>query len=240
MANDRLVLRLTRFMRVKPICNLVFWLRFLYYVRIKRNIRSYDDKQGTDDKGFNHNLRGITHGKPSDRILKLILPLSVIDRMNEDSTVLAIGCRYETDLLYLTAYGFRPKNVRGLDLFSYSPWVDLGNMHAMPYPDSSWDAALMGWVLTYSTDPAIAAKEVMRVVKSGGLIAIGITVIPTKQRDELAKGSRIVTSASGLKILNVGDILELFDKHVETVYFRHDRTDQSKQGHSLVIFSVKK
>src|SRR5580704_7309847 len=103
MASPRFMLRLTRFMRVKPICNLVFRLRYLYYIRIKRDIRAYDDERGADDKGLKHNLGAILHGKTSDRILKLIMPLSVIDRMTADSKVLAIGCRYETDLLYLAA-----------------------------------------------------------------------------------------------------------------------------------------
>jgi len=238
MASPRFMLRLTRFMRVKPICNLVFRLRYLYYVRIRRNVRSYDDPQGADDKGLKHNLAAILHGKPSDRILKLIMPLSVIDRMTTESKVLAIGCRYETDLLYLAAYGFHPKNIRGLDLLSYSPWVDLGNMHAMPYADSSWDAAVMGWVLTYSTEPTRAAKEVVRVVKRGGLVAIGITVVSENQLDELKHENRLIASTA--QILNVDDVLALFGEYVENIYFRHDRTDLTRQGHCLVIFSIKK
>jgi ubiquinone/menaquinone biosynthesis C-methylase UbiE len=111
-------------------------------------------------------------------------------------------------------------------------------MHAMPYADSSWDAAVMGWVLTYSTEPTRAAKEVVRVVKRGGLVAIGITVVSENQLDELKHENRLIASTA--QILNVDDVLALFGEYVENIYFRHDRTDLTRQGHCLVIFSIKK
>jgi len=60
------------------------------------------------------------------------------------------------------------KNIRGLDLISYSPWVDLGDMHAMPYEDDTWDITLVSMVLTYSENPRKVVDEVVRVTKSGG------------------------------------------------------------------------
>ena len=236
MAQNRWKIRFYRFLRVKPLCNLVFKVRWLWFVIIRRKLVSHPDMRAVD--GHNHNLKGILDGKPSDRILKLIMPMSVIDRLTPESTVLAIGCRYETDLLYLAAHGFDPARIRGLDMLSYSPWVELGNMHNMEFRDGSWDAVLLGWVLTYSNNPRQAAKEVVRVVRDGGIVAIGITTYPDKYLDNLKKKDRVIGTTAD--ITSTDDILELFDDHVDKLYFRHDRSEQDRQGACLVIFSVKK
>lgn len=227
--------RINRFMRVKPICNLVFWLRYFWFVKVRRNLRSFEDLASVTGNGFEHNKRGIWDGRPSDRILKLILPMSVIDRLNPASEILAVGVRYETDLLYLSAYGF--SNTRGLDLFSYSPWVDLGNMHSMPYPDNSFDGFLMGWTLAYSDDQTKAASEILRVVKDGGVVAISNSYYP----EETVKQFINRGETMGLigRRQTVASILELFGEHVGQVYFQHD-PDPAKQGACLVVFSIRK
>jgi SAM-dependent methyltransferase len=236
---SRLKLRLARFMRVKPICNFVFSIRFFYYMRVLRRFQAYEGGAGVEKLGREHNFRSIFSGDTSDRILKLVMPLSVIDRLNENSKIVAIGCRYETDLLYLNAYGFKSENVRGFDLFSYSPWVDVGDMHAMSYADSSWDAALLGWVIIYSSDPQTAAREVVRVVRPGGLVAIGFSTYPQEQLDRIAAKEGGLMGSAG-KIVSTDDIVKLFGESVDHIYFRHDRSDRSKQGHSLIVFSIKK
>jgi len=236
MKSSRWANRINRFMRVKPICYAVFHVRYFYFTKIKRALRAYDDQLGVAER--EHNFRAIHDGKPSDRILGLVLPLSVIDRMTPESTVLAVGCRYETDLLYLAAYGFSPRNIRGLDIFSYSPWVDLGNMHKMPYGDSSWDAVMLGWVLPYSSEPELAAREIVRVTRRGGLVAIGITYYPEEGAGHLLKDQ----PRFGRERRNrtVDGMLDLFGDHVETVYFRHDVSDPNHQGPCLVVFSIRK
>lgn len=236
MSCPRWQYRLCRLLRVKPVCNFVFLLRYFWWLKVRRQLRTHPDMAAVD--GHAHNVRGILGGRPSDRILKLIMPLSVIDRLDVNSRVLAIGCRFETDLLYLTAYGFSPDNVRGLDMLSYSPWVDVGNMHAMPYADSSWDAVMLGWVLTYSNEPRKAAAEVVRIVRPGGLVAIGITTYPAAYLAELRKDGKLMGTTAEINC--VEDILKLFGAQVEQVYFRHDRSDPARQGPCLVIFAVRK
>jgi len=233
---SRWKLRINRLLRVKPICYAVFDIRFFYYMRIKRALRSYENNLGVAER--KHNEVGITHGRPSDRILKLILPLSVIDGMGPDSKVLAIGCRYETDLLYLAAYGFSTENIRGFDLFSYSPWVDLGNMHAMQYADSSWDAILCGWTITYSNQPELAAKEMVRVLKPGGLVAISISFYPQGEDSHISAKDMAFGRTRDNRSADA--MLKLFGDHVDKVYFKHDPADQTKTGSCLAVFSIKK
>jgi SAM-dependent methyltransferase len=238
MAQSRLILRLARFLRVKLICHAIFKIRFWYFIYIKQQLRSCDDQEGVD--GHQHNLTALKLARPSDRILWLIQPLTAIDKMMKpDVKVLAIGVRLETDLLYLVAYGFRPQNVRGMDLLSYSPWVDLGNMHQMPYANDSWDAIMLGWVLTYSTEPQKAADELVRVVKNGGVIAIGLTYYPEHVLEEYRKSQGSLMGTTG-QIQTVADVLKLFEGKVDRIYFNHDVADPSRQGPTMVIFSVKK
>ncbi len=233
---SRWKLRLNRFMRVKPICYAVFHVRFFYYMRIKRSLRAYNNNLGVAERS--HNEVGITHGRPSDRILKLIMPLSVIDGMGPQTKVLAIGCRYEADLLYLAAYGFSSENIRGFDLFSYSPWVDLGNMHAMQYADNSWDAILCGWTIAYSSEPELAAREMIRVLRPGGVVAISISYYPEAGDEHLRKDDQ---RFGRLRENRTADaMLALFGANVDQVYFRHDPADKSRTGSCLAVFSIKK
>jgi SAM-dependent methyltransferase len=227
--------RINRLMRVKPVCNAVFWVRYFWLVRICRSLRAFQDLKLVTANGFEHNEKAILQGQPSDRILKLILPLSVLDILDENSRILAIGVRYETDLLYLSAYGF--SNTRGLDLFSYSPWVDLGNMHNLPYANDSFDATIMGWTLAYSDDPVRAASEIIRVTKNGGVVGISNTYYPKHVIDTFIRNGEPM----GLihRRQTVVELLELFKENVKHVYFRHD-SRPDKQGACVVIFSLKK
>lgn len=237
MSQRRWLLRLNRFLRVKPVCNLVFKLRFLYHAKLWGNLRCHGDEKAV--MGQDYSVKRVVRGRPSDRILRLIQPLAAIDKMTPDSRVLAIGCRFETDMLYLCGYGFDPRNIRGLDMISYSPWIDCGNMHQMPYADGAWDAVTMGWVLSYSDQPELAAREVLRVTRDGGLIAIAVTYYPPDVLKQLAAQGEIIGPPSG-RIQTVQGVLDLFQNHVDHIYFHHDAGDLSKQGPCMVIFSVKK
>ncbi|MBI1778584.1 MAG: class I SAM-dependent methyltransferase [Proteobacteria bacterium] len=111
----------------------------------------------------------------------LINPLSSITSVRKLASqlrVLSVGPRTEAEIFVLMLNGFRLENISALDLFSYSPWIEAGDMHAMPYGDQSFDVCVAGWVLTYSTDPKRAAKEILRVTKPGGHIAIGWQYFP--------------------------------------------------------------
>ena len=89
-----------------------------------------------------------------------------------EAKVLSIGPRAEGELLNLLAHGFRWRNITGLDMISYSPKIDIGDMHAMPYPDDSFDSVVASRVLGYSESPWRAAAEFVRVTRSGGVIAV--------------------------------------------------------------------
>ncbi len=127
-----------------------------------------------------------------------------------DLKVLCVGPRTESEFFMLLAEDFSPNNITGLDLISYSEYVDVGDMHAMPYDDDSFDIVFVGWVLTYSTDIQKVADECIRVAKPGGYVAIGV------ESPKVPEGGDVIT------IRSTDEIVKLFEGHVHAVPFRHD------------------
>ena len=113
-------------------------------------------------------------------------------------------------------------------------------MHDIPYPADSWDAVLLGWVLSYSTDQPKAAREVLRVTRPGGIVAVGVEYNPKSDNDiEKEVGYRVGGSE---RLADSDQILELFRPHVGHVYFRHDVAPSRRDvvGSVCVVFSVQK
>jgi SAM-dependent methyltransferase len=178
----------------------------------------------------------------------LIRPLTLVESINSDSKILAIGPRTEGEILLLHAYGFEFENIRGLDLFSYSPWIDAGDMHQMPYAESSFDAVMSSMVITYSIDQKLAAKEMLRVVRPSGIIAINLTYV---KEDEDESDPIIRSAKADLRPQTVAQLLQLFDGYVDYIYFQQDAYPEYRlesanmikgdPGNIVsVIFSVKK
>jgi SAM-dependent methyltransferase len=239
MKRLRVEICLLRLLQFKSICRLVFKIRYIYFTKIKRSLRFHPDEREVMAKDYS--IRRVLLASPNNRILHLIRPLVSIDKINGSSRIVSIGCRYETDLLYLCAYGCDPRKVRGMDMISYSNWVDLGNMHHMDYPDNYWDSVVLGWVLSYSNDPRQATKEILRVTKDGGIIAIAVSYNSPERFKELEKeGTLIGSTQEGGRIQTVAGIKSLFEPYVRHVYFDHDVTDPTRSGRCLVIFSIKK
>ena len=177
-----------------------------------------------------------------DRPSKLINPLLSIDlianRIGEIS-VLTVGPRSEAEIFGLLASGFSPNNIYGLDLFSYSDFIEVGDMHAMPFGDKSFDVIVLGWVLAYSKDNPRVAAEVLRVARPGAFVAIGCQYLPySREQMKEIDGDNFMDPT---RFWETNDILKLFEGRVDTVIFRHDVHPALKHqpGELLVIFQLK-
>lgn len=185
-----------------------------------------------------YNLDALRSGGVLHRPMQLINPVRAIERIHYNTdrlTALSVGPRSELEVFSLHAAGFRPENVKAIDLISYSPLVDLGDMHRMPYDDHAFDVVFVGWTMGYSKDLAALAREIVRVSRDRAIIAIG--------NDFAVAGED--TSAFGgeyTEFRSVDALLAPFGDRIGQVYFRHepDNPDVMGKGQLMVVFELLK
>lgn len=221
---------LYQFLRVDFIRAAVAALRYFTFVVIRRRFRTWEPQSGdVKANAVSHNRRHMkgVRGFAVIRSSLLLHALSAI-QISKSLPVLTIGPRTEGEILNLMGLGFR--NIRGIDLISYSPWIDLGDMHALPYKDSAFAVVIMGWVLTYSSNRRKAALEAVRVVRDGGIIALGSATA------DVAEGVQTTQWCPTWK-----EQLECFEPYIDHLYFAHDFPPfPVNQRNLMAIFSVKK
>lgn len=146
-----------------------------------------------------------------NRMALLLYPLAAVLRNTPDAKVLIVGPRTEDDLYWARSLGIT--NVRGLDLFSYSPWIDVGDIHKTSYEDREFDAVILGWVISYSEKPEVLVAECKRIIKPGGYLGFGIESNPSQRATGKYGAPRVNALNSGK------DIAELVQ---ESITFIHD------------------
>ncbi len=197
-----------------------------------------DDPSALIENAVSYNMKGLVGKVSLFRPSILIMPLRSIDAVAENLKklkVLSVGPRTEAEIYTLVACGFEPDNIRGLDLISYSDFVDAGDMHAMPYEDDSFDVIVLGWVLAYSNDQKKAAAEVLRVLRPGGVVAVGCEYTNLSNEELRAQDADV---AEAPKFKTTQQILTLFEPAVDEIYFRHDiaPSRREKPGSLMTIF----
>lgn len=215
---------------------LVVRLRHFYFVRLRRRVLQWRPNELiiAYDYSRRHIDRLVLKGRP----LKLIRPLSSIETLPKTAKILSIGCRYEEEIFYLFAHGYSLRNIRGLDLFSYSPLVDTGDMHRMPYGDSTWDAVICAWTLSYSNDLRRACTEIVRVTRPGGIVAVSVGYYPISELRRLEAAGQLKGGIES-RVQTTASLLDAFRPHVGTVYFQHDPAPTTA-GMCAIIFSTSK
>jgi len=68
--------------------------------------------------------------------------------------------------------GFKRKNIEAVDTFSYSPMIQVGNVHNLKFQSGAFDLIVCGWTIAYSEKPLDAIKEIVRVTKPSGKIVL--------------------------------------------------------------------
>jgi len=189
---------------------------------------------------FDHNFSTMTKMTSLDRPILLTAPLYAIDYIAKNRAnmkVLCIGPRTEGEILNLYSLGFAPENIFAVDLFSYSPWVDIGDMHELPYQEDSFDLVLAGWVFAYSNAPKKAAAEIARVSKPGAYIAIGCEYHPLTIEEYRARNN----SSERMMFKTTEDITGLFEDSIDDVYFRGEVAESEKENVSniITVFTLK-
>lgn len=198
------------------------------------------------DNTIEHNFRQLGTAVAFGRPMGLLGPLLGIDQIafhRHEVRVLIIGPRTENEILLYISHGFAPGKVRGLDLMSYSPWIDVGDMHAMPYADDSFDVVLFSWVLGYSSNQEQAVAEAVRVARPGGLVGIGEEFEPksAEEHNEMLLKEKGYT-LQGTVTTAAKRLIGLFGDAVEEVVFRTEPPpdDRARVGWISTIVRTRK
>lgn len=219
-------------------------VRFVWYVFFLRRLRVYDaDTDGVAERTVSHNMMGLSDLSVA-RALRIIHPLMSIDRVQHnvrDAKLLTIGPRTEGEIFALLGFGFRRRNITALDLISYSPWIEIGNMHHMRFADSTFDVVMLGFVIAYSDDQEAAAREVLRVAKPGAVVAVTVAYVsPEKEAENHRKLGYALNIDK--RIRSLAQLRALFKDQVGHVYFAQDAWEGigNNPGTLMMIFEVRK
>jgi SAM-dependent methyltransferase len=155
--------------------------------------------------------------------------LASIPDCDKDS-LLVIGPRYEPELLMARGLGWRPEGIRGLDTYSYSPLIDVGDMHAMPYDDERFSGVICSWTLSYSSDPAVACKEMTRVLRPGGYVVVSMQKVPPDYDEPLDGVLRGVDRVQTLAQLDA-----LFAGLTRVAGFE-PQVESGEEGHTIAAY----
>jgi SAM-dependent methyltransferase len=221
----------------------VVWVRYFWFAKVLGRLKTLGADGTTHtavaDNTISHNLKGLVD-LAVNRSHLLVRPLSVIEALSVDARILSVGPRTEGELMNLIAHGFSWHQLSGLDLISYSPKIQLGDMHSTPYADNSYDGVLLGWVLAYSDEPSSAAQEIIRITRPGGVIAIGVEYSPQSQEQVIAEVGYLPGAKE--RIESCDQIMAFFGSAVDHVYYQHVVAPNglASVGALCVIFSIRK
>ena len=238
----------------------ISFLRAFVFIKIFRKLKTFEieEKRNVHEPTIFTNLRRVINNKKNphptskyflgidmehggDKVRLLFNPIMSIDHIKKDidhKKVLVIGPRVESEILSVMSYGIPKTNITAIDLISYSPWVDLGDMHNLPYEDNLFDIIICGWVIAYSNKKDVAAKEMVRVSKNGAVIAIGVTYSPVSNEEVIRDRGYLVGSPE--RLISTNQINDLFLTNLDKVYFANDANDLNKNSKLVSVFSINK
>jgi hypothetical protein len=182
---------------------------------------------------------GLNQGNPkSDMIIEPVnAVLSSKIRKKMDVKVLTVGPRSLGEVLNIQAHGYQYKNISAIDLFSISSKIDVGDIHSLPYADNSFDVVLCGWVIAYSENKKLAASEIARVLKPGGIFSIGVSYSPQTNAEQIQARGYLIGSEDRLE--KAVDVFDLFEDNLDKIYFQTNPEDAEKHSQIICTGSIK-
>lgn len=202
-------------------------LRFLWYVKIFSRLQRFASVR-SETTALDYSKAAFTKISYDTRIFWPMFAICSAPDLNKDS-LLILGPRFETEIFLARAIGFRKKGIHAIDTYTYSPLIQSGDMHALPFADDSISAVICGWTLSYSIEPARACNEMARVLKPGGYIVLAVQKVSS---DFVEHIPGILSGENRIQTLKQFD--ELFKGMERVVGFEPDPVGTS--SHTLVCY----
>lgn len=184
---------------------------------------------------IDYNKEALIESVEFDRPSILINPILSIERIYKNAhalRVLSIGPRSEIEIFSLFSKGFKLENIKAIDLISYSPYVEIGDMHHMPYKDNSFDVILLGWVISYSKDWAAVRDEILRCAAPRCVVAIAADYSqPTESNQKF--------NHEETHVQHCDQLLDLFSQNIQNVYFKHS-SEPPQVAMNMAVFDIHK
>ena len=170
------------FIRLKPsLAKLISWpIRLWDNILLQRNSRALDRTIEPPSASYQQYL----HLQLKRTFLKRRTPLqartrALVDRLAgqmefNGCRVLCIGCRNTAELDYFHTKGCN--DVIGIDLHSQRADILVMDMHHMNFPDDHFDIIYSSHSLEHAQDPSQVIVEIIRVARSGALVAIEVPI----------------------------------------------------------------
>jgi SAM-dependent methyltransferase len=111
----------------------------------------------------------------------------VAEERRDGGRVLCVGCRNTLELDRFRARGF--DEVTGIDVFSQRHDIKVMDMHAMTFPDNSFDVVYASHALEHAYDVDRVVDEIVRVARDGAVVGVEVPV-----RAQASAADRIVFS----------------------------------------------
>ncbi len=200
------------------------------YWFLKRNIKVLKGFDQCPSVRYNMDFNPAAFGC-GGRMSMLLFPLrGFLFPRHQSAKVLVVGPRTEDDIFWARSIGLA--NARGLDLFSYSPLIDLGDAHQTSYPSGQFDAIVLGWILPYIDHPQQVLQEMCRVAKVGGIIGVAWHFVSNRT------SSRNVFTQHSLN--EISDVRALVEGAGGEVFCIIDTGNDDKDHNKVIFFKVVK
>ncbi len=157
------------------------FIRFYFYYfffGLKKYSKIDQNTKGVDYSRNQFFSEGSPRYKPDFRIFHSFFLLNSIPELNKES-ILILGPRYETEILLAKAFKFQ--TINALDIFSYSPLIETGDIHKMPYKDLKFQNIVCSYTFSYSVNPLLFSHELNRVLKKDGFLIISVQRLDPKE-----------------------------------------------------------
>lgn len=161
------------------LCSLILQIKdFLRLKHIRKNYLT-DDPYFREVHDYNASVTLKNFITTSRRAEKFYEVLTVSLENIGDKKILLVGPRNIQELFFAWTYGFKWKNIDGIDLYSTNPKILPMNMEKQTFPNEKYDCVVMAHTLAYANDVGAVVNEISRILVPGGRFVFNNTFCPS-------------------------------------------------------------